>query len=311
MKEQPHQNSQPKTVFLFGAGASYGSDTLGTPPLGPGLFDELQRFNPDGWGTIAGKIATEFRSDFEEAMKLIASHALAPLQRAMAAYFFQFTPRTSNLYFELANRITGAEGWLGAACTLNYERLLELSLFRNGIQPFSGDPPADSIGLELCLPHGCCHIFCDSVKGVAGEVTFDGFSIQTDGPVTVVGDRGEHRTRILQDSFPPVMSFFEPNKRTTTGRSFIETQRARWRELAANADVVLIIGVRVRPHDDHIWDPIADAEARLVYCGGPTGASEYRSWAAATRLGRSDRVLEGYFREEFDVICEEAGLYER
>lgn len=296
------------TIFLFGAGASYGSDNQNTPPLGPGLFDELRRFNPDVWGTITGNLADEFRRDFEEAMKSVAPHALSSLQRAMAAYFFDFRPRTSNLYFELARRIAGSRGWQGAACTLNYERLLELSLIGAGVQLFVGQPRAGPAGVELCLPHGCCHIFCDAVKGTAGGVSFDGFGVKTDGPVTMIGDPRQHRSRVLQDAFPPVMSYFEPNKRTTTGRSFIEAQRARWRELGVSASALVIVGVRVRPHDDHIWGPIASTEARVVYCGGASGAAEYRAWASATRAGRADRILDRYFRDEFASICAEAGL---
>jgi len=295
-------------IFLFGAGSSYGSDNQNTPPLGRGLFNELQRFNPDAWGTINGNLADEFRRDFEEAMKSVAPHVLAPLQRAMAAYFFEFRPRTSNLYFELARRIAGSRGWSGAACTLNYERLFELSLIGAGVQPFVGQPPAGPAGVELCLPHGCCHIFCDAVKGMASGVSIHGFSVKTDGPVTVIDDAHQHRARVLQDAFPPVMSYFEPNKRTTAGRSFIEAQRARWRELATSASALVIVGVRVRPHDDHIWGPIACTRARVVYCGGASGAAEYRAWATATRAGRADRILDGYFRGEFAAICAEAGL---
>jgi hypothetical protein len=66
--------------------------------------------------------------------------------------------------------------------------------------------------------------------------------------------------------------------------------------------------VRIRPHDDHVWGPIAATGARLVYCGGASGAYEFCAWAATTRAGRADRVLAGYFRDEFTSICEEAGL---
>jgi len=216
-----------ETVLLLGAGASYGSDAGNTPPLGAELFDELQRFNPEAWGTITGDLADHFRRDFEEAMKTVAPHNIAPLQRAMAAYFFEFMPLRMNLYFELAHRIARTEGWSGAACTLNYERLLELSLLGAGVQPYCGEPTPGRPGLELCLPHGCCHIFCEAAKGDAGAVSFNAFAVQTDGPVIVVQDPRQHRARIVQDAFPPVMSYFEPKKRTTAGHSFIERQRAR------------------------------------------------------------------------------------
>jgi len=297
-----------QVAFLFGAGASYGSDTQSTPPLGADLFDELRRFNPDGWGAISDDLADRFRLDFEEAMKSVPRHSLAPLQRAMAGYFFEFKPRTSSLYLELGRRVARISSWSGAACTLNYERLLEISLVASGVQPFVGQPPPGIRGFELCLPHGCCHIFCDAARGAAGAVSFNGLAVHTDGPVSVITDPHQHRARILQDAFPPVMSYFEPMKRTTAGHSFIEGQRARWRDIAEGATTIVIVGVRVRPHDEHVWAPISISSAKVVYCGGPSGASEYRAWAATNRSRREDRVLEGYFLDEFSTICAEAGL---
>jgi hypothetical protein len=285
-------------LLVSSAGASYGSDSQNTPRLGAGLFDELRRFNPNGWGTIAGSLAYQFRRDFEEAMKSVAPQALTPLQRGMAAYFFEFKPSTSSLYFHLGRWIARKIGWSGAAYTLNYERLLESSLLAAGIQPFVGQPPAGQTGVELYSPHGCCHIFCDTAKGTAGAVSFDGFAVSTDGTVTVVWDPEQHRPRLLQDDFSPGMSYFEPQKRITAGHSFIERKRARWREIAASATTVVIVGVRVRPHDDLVWGPIAATGERLVYCGGASGAYEFFAWAATTRAGRSDRVLAGYIRDE-------------
>lgn len=292
---------------MFGAGASFGSDTSVTPPLGADLFDHLQRFNPDGWGTITGDLASSFREDFEEAIKRVNPAALGPLQRAMAAYFFEFRPRTSNVYVSLARRIAQTR-WDGAACTLNYERLLEISLLAGGVQPVVGQATEPGRTLELCLPHGCCHIFCDAARGAAGAVTFDAFAVSTNGPVTVVADPVQHRHRILVDAFPPVMSYFEPQKRTTAGASFIDGQRARWKHIALAAEWIVVIGVKVRRHDDHMWGPLAATEARIVYCGGPEGVSEYRSWVTSVGRRQNDLVLVGYFRDEFERICFEAGL---
>lgn len=296
------------TVFLFGAGASYGSDSQNTPPLGDRLFDELRRFNPGGWGAITGSLADQFQRDFEEAIKFIKPQALAPLQRAMAAYFFEFMPSNSSLYFKLAHQIARTKGWTGAVCTLNYERLLEISFKNAGLQLLTAQPAAGKAGVEICFPHGCCHFFCNSVKGSAGEVSFNGFRVQTDGPVIEIHDPNQHQLRIRQDAFPPVMSYFEPRKRTTAGCSFIQKQRGRWRELALGATTIVIVGLRVRPHDEHVWTTIAATSARIVYCGGRSGASEYRSWAATARSGRVDRILDGYFQDEFDSICGESGI---
>ncbi len=112
----------------------------------------------------------------------------------------------------------------------------------------------------------------------------------------------------MQDAFPPVMSYFEPAKRTTAGASFITGQRNRWAALASSASKIVVIGVRVRRHDDHIWGPIASSPAQVVYCGGPSDVTEYRAWAYARQSRTDDAVLSSYFRGDFDRICQEANL---
>lgn len=229
------------------------------------------------------------------------------LQRAMAAYFFNFTPSPNNLYRRLATCIKNSK-WDGACATLNYERMLELSLGSVGIRPVVGRGPQNALELELVLPHGCCHLFCDSIRGAASGISFSGTGITTDGPVSVVAQPAQFQARITGDAFPPVMSYFEPTKRTTSGTSFITGQRQRWNELATAASVIAIIGVAVRSEDAHIWEPILSSKATIVYCGGRDGAGEYRSWARQKNKVSSSVVLDGYFAPEFNRICDELDL---
>jgi len=189
-----------KNLIIFGAGASYGSDSNNIPPLGSDLFPSLQKFNPDGWGKIDGDLAKSFQSDFEAAMLLLNSHALPPLQRAMAAYFFQFQPTQNSIYYKLANLIS-QKLWEGALITLNYERLLEISLIVAGIQPFIGNAPGNNKSVELCIPHGTCHIFCQAVRGSAQGISFSGSNITTNGPVEVIADRQAFNNRIINGCF--------------------------------------------------------------------------------------------------------------
>ncbi|OHE17008.1 MAG: hypothetical protein A2X96_08245 [Syntrophobacterales bacterium GWC2_56_13] len=59
-------------VLLLGAGASYGSDHSGTPPMGADLFEALRAFNPPGWGQLLLSLALAFRNDFERGMEELA-----------------------------------------------------------------------------------------------------------------------------------------------------------------------------------------------------------------------------------------------
>jgi hypothetical protein len=293
-------------VVLFGAGASAGSDYAGTPPLGAELFDALRRFNPPGWGAIPEDLAARFRRDFERGMEALSNtnpHAMPPLQRAMAAFFFNYGPQRSNLYLSLAFRLRSAAEPI-ALCTLNYERLLELSLGAASLRPCVGGGALSANDIELILPHGCCHIFCDAVRMTAGMVSFSGTAVTMDGSVSVVADPAQFRHRIKTDAVPPVMSYFEPRKATSAGRSFIESQRARWATVAASAKTVIVIGAMVRPSDAHIWGPLRETSARIVYCSGKRAAKDFQTWAMANRKGRSDEVLAAYFRDSFEAVCD-------
>ncbi len=302
------EQAMPKYLAFFGAGASLGSDDgRYTPPIASRLYDALAVFNPDGWGRLEAAVAQRFRDDFEAAMTTVNPHVMAPLQRAMAAYFFQFVPRPENLYVEIARRIR-ARPWPGAWATLNYERLGELALGSQGIPLVVGGPPTRAGQIELCLPHGCCHLFCDSVTGLASAVSFAGLQVTTNGPVRQIADPSEHSRRLMTDAFPPVMCYFEPAKRTTSGDSFIQGQKARFRQLVAEAEIIAVVGVRVRSVDTHIWGPLATTSAHLVYCAGPSGAAECRVWAEKERTGRSDIILDGYFADSLGNLIAELGL---
>jgi hypothetical protein len=66
---------------------------------------------------------------------------------------------------------------------------------------------------------------------------------------------------------------------------------------------VVIVGVRVRPGDSHIWQPLASTAARIVYCSGSAAGKEFQDWSNLTRSGRTDAILRGYFSDRFvDVI---------
>lgn len=301
--------TNPKNLIIFGAGASCGSDTENMPPVGSNLFDALAGFNPDGWGKVETNLANTFREDFEEGMVNLAkqnSHAMPPLQRAMAAFFFRFNPKPSNLYYSLAKKIKN-KNWDGSLVTFNYERLLELSLISAGIQPVVGGSASDS-SIEICLPHGCCHIFCDSVMGSASGVSFSAVGVTTNGSVRVISNQNEFFQRIQNDAFPPVMSYFEPNKSTTSCNNFVQGQRQRFSELVKSAEKIALVGFRVRENDKHVWDSLSKADATLIYCSGKTAGIEFNEWCEKNRKDKNQEVINEYFSDSFETICEKMDL---
>jgi len=308
----------PKNLIIFGAGASFGAGKAGfgwdehpiekVPALGADLFSDLQVFNPDGWGRLPEEFSKMFHEDFEKGIIEYSAkfpHALPPLQRAMAAYFFNFRTSTDSLYVRLGQHIQNSQ-WDGAIITLSYERLLEQSLCHVGLKPICDFVPKATGEIELCFPHGCCHIFCEGVHGTSG-VSF-GYGVTTTGQIMVVAEPKKFFSRIQEDVFPPVMSYFEPQKRTTSGVNFIESQRKRLRDLVLGAEQIAIVGMRVRSHDQHIWDPLAETNGKIIYCGGRSGGEEFELWRQEKRGTKSDSILGGYFAESFDEICSSIGL---
>lgn len=177
-----------------------------------------------------------------------------------------------------------------------------------GLQPVVSTVPRDDQHIELCLPHGCCHIFCESVRGTSGGVSMSGVGVSTNGPVTVIANPSEFQARITGDAFPPVTSYFEPQKRTTSGVSFISSQRARWTSLVSEGSIIALVGIRVRPNDEHIWNPLVQAKEKLVYCSGARAAQEFEVWKRKFRPDSDDVIIRNYLAESFDQICSEVGI---
>ncbi len=306
-------------LIIFGAGASLGVSGSSyfnlngmlvekTPPLGNKLFNELCQFNPTGWGAVGGEYPKLFEVDFEAGMQHLAhsgTYDIALLQRAMAAYFFNFQVGKNSIYIKLANKIVRASGWQGTIITLNYERLLMQSLNQVGLNTFCGINPQKTNMIELCFPHGCCDIVYDSLKATNG-LSF-GVGISISGNVKRISNSAEYSAWIKDNSIPPVMSYFEPNKRTLAGINFIDEQRLRYIELASSAKTIAVIGVRFREQDNHIWESLKTTKACIIYCSGKNIAG-FTEWQSKYRSKQQDVILPKYFNEAFDEICSNLGL---
>ncbi len=151
------------SLILFGAGASFGSGEVvpKAPPIAGRLLAALSRLYPNARGELSKESQSSLSEDFEAGMVAIGDrrpHALPPLERSMASFFFNFRPRVNNLYRELAQQMK-KYSWSGALVTLNYERLLESSLLEEGLLPYSGIQPAKgrpscgAVSSSRLLPH--------------------------------------------------------------------------------------------------------------------------------------------------------------
>ena len=299
-----------QNLILLGAGASHGSDSDSerVPPLGAHLFKALADFDPEGWGQVCWDDAEAFRKDFEVGMASFSSahqSQVDRLQRAMAAYFFDFRPGSNSLYLKLADRMRQT-AWKGALASLNYERLLELSLLKSDVTPRVAGLEDSNGEIDLVLPHGCCHLFIN-IRMERIQIGSPSIQVESQDPPRAIHDRVKFEHEITTNCLPPVMCYFEAQKKVRSGPSFIEGQRQQFDELVRHASVIGIIGVKVRPHDKHIWDPLGATSARLVYCAGKGAGTQFRNWTKTlARIG--DDVLSAYWIGAFDEVCSSVGI---
>ncbi len=296
-------------LFLFGAGASHGSEngTEHTPALGANLFQALRARAPLTWGKLDKKYGGLFRDDFEKAMDLvIAQHPLviSELERDMAEYFFNFWPSPHSLYIKLIQRLSDLIHDISFS-SLNYDRLLEEAILRSGFSPNYIFETYNEKEVSICLPHGCCNLFLKDIDIPPGCVSFDYTSDQFDSDrISVIRTYDDFRNELQSRALPPIMACFNPKKTLAVGRKFLEIQKMRFEKMVQSAGLIVIVGVQVREHDDHIWSPLARTNAKLVYCSGTEGMGIFKAWSSKFRVEKNDRILESYFADHFEEICD-------
>ena len=90
--------------------------------------------------------------------------------------------------------------------------------------------------------------FNESVTFDSG-LSFAGGTVEADaGQVAFINEEPRFARRIRSDALPPIMSYVNPEKSTSSGANVVQRQRQRWVSLVENAAVIGIIGVRVRLH---------------------------------------------------------------
>ncbi len=292
----------PVDLVVLGAGASFGSDTANTPPLGPDLFRALQVFSPTTWGALDSSWSAIFQEDFEKGMVALINAGIfvAPLQWHMAAYFFtQFRVREGNLYVRLLKALRPRHAEF-AVVTINYDPMLFQAARLARITCNIGGCEPEPSTICVCLPHGNCVLYCKSIR--AGKSIKFSYGISTGGQIAPFRDIAHFYEEMLTNSFPPVMSYYEPRKFTASCGNFIKLERKRFQDLVSRAHRIAMIGLRVHETDDHIWGPLSATGAPILYVAGSSGKREYEQWCG--KMGRSqDTALPKYFQDGFhDVL---------
>jgi len=291
--------------LFFGAGASFGSGEVKPkpPPLGSGLFEELQMAFPSSWGKIPDNIALHFR-DFEEGMGIIwerYSHKVPRLMREMAMFFSQFIPRYGNLYYKLTDYLVKKDLLANTLfSTLNYECLLELAASDLGLKVNYFDEPANDL-FTLWKLHGSCNF---KLKGIEAQGIRYTRGVSFGGGIIPIQLNQVYSQFSANNSLYPAMSIYTRGKPNQMAPEFIQSLQKRWADYIMYSDLICIIGIRPHPPDKHIWEPLANTDGKILFIGNK---ERFESWAKENRPDKENCWIAQKFDEGIRELLSKLG----
>lgn len=270
-----------KDIFLFGAGASYGSGQIipEQPPLLRALYSELKRCYPRTWGSLPKKLPDKFNQDFELGMAEMwdnYSSIIPQLMQEMALYFVQFRPANfkENMYFKLLQfLIEKNKVSLAILFTLNYEVLLDLCALVLNLGIDAESKTEDEKTIKIIKLHGACNIIPVGIK-VSRSVKF------TKGVLFGTGakylfDLNQVAEFCLGDNgLPPVMALIMKEKPIQVSKFILSYYQKIWHDILKEENKIFIIGVNPNNEDKHIWNPLMTTPSKIYYVGGNWGRIE-------------------------------------
>lgn len=293
----------PRLVVL-GAGASFGSEVCKThvPPLGDQLFKRLEE-RPGIASGLPSDLKKIFHSDFESGMAEFihrwAVHA-GTFQRELALYLSSFTPTVDNLYFDLLS-VFGSHRTTFA--TLNYDLLLERVALAKSLQ-YQYGVAHSSACVSILKPHGSSNFWPDvplgNFRGCSFTSLYPGAADVVAPVRPLMPDEAHERCR-LDDSFSPAMSMYAKGKHVRSCPDFVMGQQNLFKYACERATSIHVIGVKVVPEDDHVWEPIAKSSARLVYFGSSADADLFHGWRFRSKR-KNALFVDAYFDKALDWL---------
>jgi hypothetical protein len=304
-----------RLLILFGAGASYGSNSVlpHPPPLGKDLYPQLAAEFPAAWGVKSPfhRYDADLRRDFEETMfnrvcDRVPTLTLLESHQKMALYFSQFTIGNppDNLYYRLLAFLQ-EKGLLAntTLASLNYDCLIEQAVAALGLEVdyYCDRPSKDCV--RLLKPHGSCHFITADISAQRYQLTNPNSMLGCKMnilPTVLLLDRLTSHFSDLSAGYYPIMSVYTWWKNTNIAVGTIEKIRNSWTEYANKASTIAIIGASFANNDDHITDAIQNTGTeRVLYIGG---TSEYEKWRA---LNGNIHLVSNRFQDGFERLCDE------
>lgn len=300
------------SVFLFGAGASYGSGPCHPypPPLGTQLFSALQALGGVA-ATVNEELAQLFFRNFEEGMDafwLTRNTSTTELLREMARYFVQFEPLPGNCYLELFS-ILGGTRKKAVFATTNYDLLIEHAICQSGLLIAYTGLPVSARNVPVLKIHGSCNFLPNLKPRQISGIAFD-LSESKGGAILETGVRvAKSAQEVLQfcdteDSVAPALAMYSPSKQVLFCRGFVQEQQDALLHALNEAARVYVIGLRVHVIDEHIWGPLSKSKVPLYYVGFEP--EDFASWVTSNKRSNA-YVLSDSFRNALPKIALQHG----
>lgn len=264
-----------KNLFLFGAGASYGSGHIipEQPPLLNTLFSELIRCYPKSWGKLPKELSDVFNQDFELGTAKIwdnYSTILPPLIQQMALYFVQFRPANvkENGYFKLLRFLMEREKVSSTILfTLNYEAVLDLCAHALNLRIDPENKTEDDKTIKIIKLHGACNIIPVGIK-VSRSVKFTKGVLFGTGAKYLFNLNEVVEFCLGDNGLPPVMALIMKEKPVQVSQFILNRYKKIWHDILKEKNKIFVIGVNPNNEDKHLWNPLMTTPSKIYYVGG-------------------------------------------
>ena len=298
------------SLFIFGAGASYGSGrcTPSNPPLGSKLFMEMQAAGGVA-ASVGSDIASAFAMDFERGMEMFWEQRntdVTAFLRDMARFFAKYEPQAGNAYLELVRMIGSKRNIV--LSTTNYDLLIEHAICKNGKFVAYGGRQCPENNIPVLKIHGSCNFLPNlggaSLRGVKFNLGKNAAAIEAG--IRIASSPNEIIEFCnTQDSVAPALAIYSPDKPVIFCKNFVLEQQQLWFQEITQASKIFIIGLRVHLIDEHIWMSLAKSKAELYYVGLEPEA--FLKWAKESRV-KSAYVMADTFQRAFPRIAAKLNL---
>ncbi|EMC0023205.1 hypothetical protein [Enterobacter cloacae] len=254
-------------LFIFGAGASYGSGPCQptNPPLGRDL---LLRMRDEGGiaATIEGDLLKCFIDDPEKGMVRFfeeRNRDTTELLKQMSAYLAQFRISNGNAYVKLLSILKKRRSICIA--TTNYDLLIEQAISAVGclVQYYSSERMPKNI--PVLKIHGSVNFIPrGNISNIAFEIPTDSNGAIFEGPIDVYNNADNIIRYCKSDTaLAPAVAMYHPKKTVLHCPAFVMNQQKDFKVEVARSSKIFIIGLKINPDDKHIWSEIEKTEADI------------------------------------------------